>query len=428
MKKVLVISYYWPPAGGPGVQRWLNFIKYLPSFGIQPIVYVPSNAHYPLQDPSLVAEVPEHIRVIRKKILEPYGLARIFSKHHTSRISSGIIPEAQTQNLVQKILLFIRGNLFIPDARKFWIKPSANYLTALLQRESIDTIITTGPPHSMHLIGMKLKEATGVRWIADFRDPWTRISYHDKLKLLPGSRRKHESLEEKVLSTADLLLTTSFSTAAEFRQKTQRPVEVITNGYDGPLARNTFSPKHYSLAHIGSLLSGRNPENLWAALGELGEEVSGFRRDLRLELTGAIGDSVINSIRSSGLEANLEIRNYVSHEEALRLQRKAALLLLIEINREETRGIIPGKLFEYMASGRPILGIGPEGADFRTILEETHTGTFFAYHEKEAIKSFLLKKYQEFQEGILQSHPVGLEKYSRKSLTGRLSEVILKYE
>lgn len=424
MKKVLIITYYWPPAGGPGVQRWLKFAKYLPEFGIEPVIYTPRNPHYPLKDASLEAEIPSETKVIKNDIFEPYSFAEIFSKKDTTMISSGIIPGEQKQGFLQKLLLFIRGNFFIPDARKFWIKPSVKFLRKYLEEQEIDTIITTGPPHSMHLIGLGLKERTGVKWIADFRDPWTQIGYHSKLKLISRSRIKHEQLEKSVLQTADKLLTTSFTTRKEFLNKTDRPVAVITNGYDVEQVEKISMDEKFSLSHIGSLLSGRNPENLWLSIAELIAEREDFANDFELKLIGAVGEPVLESIKKRGLEKHLLIKGYVSHSQALQLQRSAQLLLLIEIDSEKTKGIIPGKLFEYMVSERPILAVGPEGADIKKVILETNTGSFFLYSQKEEIKKFLLKSYELYKKEELKTFPIGLQQYSRKNLTGKLAEQI----
>lgn len=424
MKKVLIVTYYWPPAGGPGVQRWLKFVKYLPENGVEPVVYVPKNPHYPLKDPSLEAEVPSEIKLLKNDIFEPYAFAEIFSRNDTAMISSGIIPEEQKQGFLQKLMLFIRGNFFIPDARKYWIKPSVKYLSEYLQKEKIDTVITTGPPHSMHLIGLGLKERIGVKWIADFRDPWTQIGYQEKLKLLNRSRKKHEALEKRVLHQADLIVTTSFTTRNEFAGKTEKPVEVITNGYDTEQVNKLPMDKKFSLSHIGSLLSGRNPEALWRAIAELVLEREDFSRDFQLKLIGAVGESVLESIQKLGLQKHLSKIDYVSHSEALQLQRSSQLLLLIEIDSEETKGIIPGKLFEYMVSERPILAIGPQGADIEKIITETNTGAFFNYFQKEEIKEFLVEKYELYRNDELKSFPIGLQQYSRKNLSKKLAQKI----
>ncbi|MGM1054279.1 MAG: glycosyl transferase family 1 [Bacteroidota bacterium] len=424
MKKVLIITYYWPPAGGPGVQRWLKFVKYLRDFDIEPVVYIPENPDYPLMDETLKNEIPKDISILKKRIFEPYFLAGMFSKKQTSTISSGIINAEKEQSFIQKLLLFIRGNFFIPDARKFWVKPSIKYLSEYIQKNNIDTIITTGPPHSVHLIGLGLKEKQAIRWIADFRDPWTSIGYHKKLKLTEASEIKHKRLEEKVLKEASDIITTSFTTKAEFEQITDKPIMVITNGYDVFYSAQVKLDEKFTISHIGSLLSGRNPLNLWLVLGELINENGDFSKDFRLKLVGALSDEVVNSIKKSGLNEHLELIGYVSHPEALRIQRSSQVLLLVEINSEETRGIIPGKLFEYMAAKRPVLAIGPEKWDVEKILQETGSGNYFNYRERENLKFRILEYYDLYKKDALRSDSKNIEKYSRKNLTQKLAELL----
>ncbi len=424
MKKVLIITYYWPPAGGPGVQRWLKFVKYLRDFDIEPIVYVPENPDYPIVDNSLLKEIPKGVTILKKPIFEPYFLAKLFSKKETSTISSGIIKEEKTQNFLQKLFLYIRGNFFIPDARKFWTKPSIKFLSAYLSENNIDTIITTGPPHSLHLIGLGLKKNLGLKWFTDFRDPWTEIGYHKKLKLSASAEAKHIALETEVLSTADHIITTSFSTRDEFKVKTNKPVSVITNGYDVNAEDSTELDKKFTLAHIGSLLSGRNPENLWKVLQELTSENNDFKEDFVLKLVGKVSDDVLSSIKSYGLELNLELPGYVSHQKANSFQQSSQVLLLVEIDSPETSGIIPGKLFEYMSAKRPILALGPKDWDVKNILSETNAGTYFGYQEEEVLKAHILSIYKLYKTQQLNVSSVNTEKYSRKNLTGELAKLL----
>ncbi len=424
MKKVLIVSYYFPPAGGPGVQRWLKFVKYLPDFDIQPIVYVPENPSYPIVDRELTAEISDKVVIIKRRIWEPYGLASFFSKSKTKKISSGIIPTAQKQSLFEKLSLWIRGNFFIPDARVFWVKPSVKYLRKYIVENGIDTLITTGPPHSLHLIGLHLKSQLPLRWIADFRDPWITIGYHNQLKLTAASKRKHEILELKVLQSADEILVTSSSTRLQFLTKTTKPITVITNGYDDEQVERQIVDNKFSLAHIGSLLSERNPVFFWQCLAELVREVPDFKDYLQLKLIGTVSDDVLQTINSYDLTAFVDLVGYVSHREALIQQRKAQILLLIEINSKNTISIIPGKLFEYMAAGRPILAIGPKGSDFAEIIKKTNTGEFFDYAQKEDLKKSILNLFGLFKEGQLRVNAVGVEQFSRKKLTENLSQII----
>ena len=280
MRKVLVITYYWPPAGGPGVQRWLKFVKYLRDFDIEPVLYIPENPDYPLIDNTFLKEIPNDLIIYKHPIKEPYRLASIFSSKKTKRISSGII-QSKNQSFTEKIFLWIRGNLFIPDARKFWIKPSVNYLKGVLEKEGIDTIITTGPPHSVHLIGYYLKQTKAVNWIADFRDPWTTIGYHKKLKLTSSSEKKHKRLESTVLNSADKIIVTSATTKREFQQITNQPIQVITNGFDSNVSMNQNLDEKFTISHIGSMLTGRNPTKLWQVLSELLKQNSDFKNALQ---------------------------------------------------------------------------------------------------------------------------------------------------
>jgi len=424
MKKVLIITYYWPPAGGPGVQRWLKFVKYLPGYGIEPVVYIPENPTYPLTDNGLLLDVNPQTTIIKHKITEPYAWASAFSKGNTKKISSGIIPAKTKQSFLQKMMLWVRGNLFIPDARVLWVRPSIAYLSAYIKEQGIDTIITTGPPHSLHLIGLGLKRQLGITWLADFRDPWTTIGYHKQLKLTASSAKKHKDLEREVLNSADTILVTSPTTKKEFEALSAKPIAVITNGYDVEQVAKQALDEKFTLAHIGSFLSERNPKILWQALAQLVAENADFNAHFELKLIGAVSREVLDAIEDNGLSGFVNNLGYVSHSEAIVQQRKSQLLLLVEIDSEETKCIIPGKLFEYMVSERPIVAIGPEGADFSEIIRATNTGVSVNYSEKDKLKHALLTYFEQFQEGTLKSNGIGLQQYSRKNLTGKLAELL----
>lgn len=423
-KKLLIITYYWPPAGGPGVQRWLKFVKYLPDFGIQPIVYIPENPTYPIVDKNLVNEVSGKAIILKHKIFEPYQLASFFSKNKTKKISSGIIPNKKKQSFLDKTFLWIRGNLFIPDARVFWVKPSVSYLEKYILENNIDTIVTSGPPHSLHLIGLELKQKLDLKWFADFRDPWTTIGYHKSLRLSDYAAKKHKTLEHQVLNSADTIIVTSKTTKTEFQAITNKPIVVITNGYDTENVEKQTLDTKFSLAHIGSFLSERNPLMLWECFVELLDEIPDFKSHLDIKLIGAVSQEVLETLTQFGLNPYLNNLGYVSHAEAIAHQRKSQVLLLIEIDSEDTKSIIPGKLFEYMVSNRPIIAIGPNGSDFAEIITETNTGVFFDYSEKVKLKSVILDFYNQFLIGKLQSNGVGLQHYSRKNLTKELAQLI----
>lgn len=425
-KKVLIITYYWPPAGGPGVQRWLKFAKYLPDYGVQPIVYIPDNPTYPIIDVNLEKEVSDKVIVVRRPIFEPYQLASFLSKNKTKKMNSGIIPNKKKQQFLDKVLLWIRGNLFIPDARYFWVKPSISFLEKYIIDNNIDTVITSGPPHSLHLIGLGLKKKLDLKWYADFRDPWTTIGYHKTLRLSAFAAKKHKKLESEVLNTADSIIVTSATTKTEFRALTTKPITVITNGYDVERIDSQTLDGKFSLAHIGSFLSDRNPLILWESIKELLNEVPSFKTQLEIKLIGAVSQEVLDAISTYKLNDYSNNLGYVSHAEAIAHQRKSQVLLLIEINSEDTKSIIPGKLFEYMVSNRPIIAIGPKDSDFAQIIKTTNTGVFFEYNEKERLKNVILEFYNQFLKGDLKSNGVGLQKYSRKNLTKDLVDLLNK--
>ncbi|WP_295985389.1 glycosyltransferase family 4 protein [uncultured Algibacter sp.] len=423
-KKTLIITYYWPPAGGPGVQRWLKFVKYLPEFNIDPVVFIPENPNYPIIDESLTSEVSKDITIINHPIKEPYKWAGFFSNTSSKTISKGIISDEKEQSFIEKAMLYVRGNFFIPDARIGWVKPSVSFLLDYIKKEGIETIITTGPPHSVHLIGLQIKQKLGVKWLADFRDPWTTIGYHKQLRLTSASKAKHKSLEKEVLNTSDQIIVTSFVTKKEFQGFTNKSIEVITNGYDDEATLEFQMDTKFTLSHIGSLLSKRNPEILWRVLSELVRDNESFSKDFQLNFIGAISEKVLKSIKKYNLSNYINEVGYVSHQEAIIYQKKSQVLLLIEIDSEDTKCIIPGKLFEYTISNRPIVAMGPKGSDVEKIIKETNTGHYFNYSDYESLKRIILEHYKAFQNKTLQSHPIGLQKYHRKALTKSLANLL----
>ncbi|AWH75384.1 glycosyl transferase family 1 [Dokdonia sp. Dokd-P16] len=421
--KVLIIAYYWPPAGGPGVQRWLKFAKYLPEFGVEPIVYVPENPSYPILDDSLVAEVSDKVTVIKQPIREPYGWASTLSRKQTKTISSGILPKEGKQSLLQKAMLYVRGNFFVPDARVGWVAPSVEYLKMYIEENNIEKIITTGPPHSLHLIGNQLKNwKPSLNWLADFRDPWTTIGYHDKLRMTAKTNARHKLLEKQVLTTANHIIVTSPGTKREFQSITKRPITVITNGFDDRIITPHHPSERFVLSHIGSLLSDRNPQLLWKVLRELCDELPAFSKALEIQLVGKVSQEIIDAITECGLESQLNLVGYVSHQEAQRLQGQANALLLIEINAEKTKGIIAGKLFEYLSAQRPIVAIGPQGADIGTIIEKTATGSFVDYSQEKKLKTVIKALFTGGYKYASNENEVA--NYHRRELTAQLSNLI----
>lgn len=424
MKKVLIITYYWPPAGGPGVQRWLKFVKYLPEFNIQPIVYCPENPLYPTLDSSLLQEVDSKITVLKHPIKEPLRFLSLLFKSKTNILSKGGIPDSKKQSLFERFLLYIRGNFFVPDARVFWVKPSVKYLSSYISKHQIDTIITTGPPHSVHLIGMQLKVKHKLRWYADFRDPWTDISYHKNLNLTQNTQQKHLKLERQVLNTSDQIIVTSSQTKQLFSKITQPPISVITNGFDDENVSSITLDSKFSLTHIGSLFDQRNPTLLWNVLSELIEEFPEFKANFQLVLVGNVSADIKASMDSAKLTSFLKIVGSVTHNEAIMYQRKTQVLLLIEANTTEASYIIPGKLFEYINANRPILALGPKQSDIPSILKDTQTGKYFDYENETALKTHILELFENYKTNSLSVASKDIERFSRKNCTKQLAEVL----
>ncbi len=423
MRKVLVITYYWPPAGGPGVQRWLKFVKYLQDFDIEPVVYIPENPHYPLVDDSFKNDIPKNIKIYKHSIFEPYTFASFFSSKKTKRISSGII-QSKDQSFLEKTMLWIRGNFFIPDARKYWVKPSVKFLVKILHKEQIQTVITTGPPHSVHLIGLHLQKKANVKWIADFRDPWTSIGYHKKLKLTGISKKRHKRLEALVLNSAEKIIVTSETTKKEFVGITPKPIEVITNGYDRSINKDVTLDKNFTISHIGSMLTGRNPRNLWEAISELIKENNAFKEALQLQFIGVVSEDVLQTMAEFGLQDHVKVLGYMPHQKVAKFQLKSQVLLLVEIDSPETQGIVPGKLFEYMLAKRPILGVGPKNWEVSFMVSDTRTGEVFNYEDSIQLKNVLLDWFNKYQNQSLYIDPLQTEQYSRRELTRKLAAYI----
>lgn len=420
--KVLIITYYWVPAGGSGVQRWLKFVKYLRDFGIEPVIFTVDNPNYPITDISLEKEVPEGIEIIKNPIWEPNDILSIFKKKETKTSAGFLNPNP---SFVGKVLQYIRANYFIPDARKFWIKPSVKAIKKQLSEKNIDTIITTGPPHSLHLIGLQLKKELGIKWIADFRDPWTDIDYFHQLPLTKSSIEKHQKLEQEVLKNADVSLVVGKTMKANY-DAFSKNIQVITNGFDTETKINSEEiqlDKQFSITHIGLMNADRNPVILWKVLAELSAEIVGFSEDLEIKLIGSIADHVAIELNKYSFKNITKIK-YVPHSEVKIHQQKAQVLLLAINKVPSAKGIITGKIFEYLQAKRPILAIGPEDGDLAAIIESTNSGSIIDFDDAIKLKKTVLNLYEEYKKETLVVNSRGIDKYHRKELTKQLANII----
>lgn len=421
---MLIITYYWPPSGGAGVQRWLKFAKYLLEFGYQPIIYTPENPEFPVVDESLLDDISEEIEVLKQPIWEPYNWYRQFLGQKDKKIGAGFVSEKKEPGLLHKMSVWIRGNFFIPDARRFWVKPSIQFLNKYLKENPVDLVVSTGPPHSMHLIALGLKNQLNIKWIADFRDPWTNIDFYKELMLSSWADKKHRQLEKEVLTKADKVVTIGYTMTKEMKGLGAKNVETITNGFDEDDFPETEVEldSSFTISHIGTFSPSRNHPKFWQALAELKAENAEFSKVLKIRTVGVVDHTVASSIEEYGLSENWERIEYVSHSEVLNYQRSSTVLLVSINNTPNATGILPGKFFEYMASGRPILAIGPKESDIGKVLSKTKAGVIAERDDIEGIKQAIMSLFEESR--LPERDENEISNFTRRGLTQSLVQTM----
>lgn len=383
---------------------------------MEPIVYCPENPNYLKTDESLLREVSNDTTILKTPVTEVSKFAFRPKKKTTTGVANA------TNN---KLLSFIRGNFFTPDAKVLWVKPSVEFLTDYLTENPVDVIISTGPPHSMHLIAQQLKKSFDIPWMADFRDPWTDLYYNKDFYQLGFAKRKNKRLEEKVLKTADVVVTVG-NELKKYFDRFNSNVELITNGFDDEVDNHEkieLSQK-FSLSYIGLLPKSSLPTNLLMAIQRLIDENSDFKNDIELNFIGDIHESVSALIHELQLSNYTNFFGYVPHKEAIKYQKSAQVLLVLIPNVNGNKGIITGKVFEYMAANRPILALGPINGDLQSILTNSNAGTIIDYDDYVKIKSVLIELYTKFKTQKLAITSKGIEKYHRRNLTKQLAAII----
>lgn len=419
-KKVLLIAYYWPPSGGAGVHRWLRFSKYFDENNVDLTVYCPEDAAWPVIDKELEKEVSDKITVIRNKIFEP--------QKYLSGGSTGVgFTEEKKASLIKKLIIWVRGNMFIPDSRVFWVKPSVKFLDKYLgDHPEITTVISSGPPHSLHLIASALKKKHPIQWIADFRDPWTQIDFYEKL--LPGQRadKKHKRLEKEVLSEADEVITVSDSCAEGLDAIVPRTYHIVTNGFEFPEfdTSEIKLDQKFTISHFGSMPDARNPNALWKALEALLKEVPELKNDLEIKLIGTVDHHVIQDAEKYGIKQYIDLVEPVSHKESIQLQRQTQLLLLVANNTGNVKGILTGKFFEYLGAKRPIISIGLKDGDLHKAVDDTHSGYFSDFDEHEGLKEFLKDSYTKYKQGTLSGTATNTDQFNSRQLVKKIIQLL----
>lgn len=429
MKKFLLITYYWPPMGGAGVMRWAKMSKYISAFGWAPVIYTPEGGETGAYDESLLKEIPSDLKVVRLPIWEPYDLYKtLLGRKKKEKLYSGFINENKKASLAQKFSVWVRGNFFIPDARMFWIKPSVRFLKRYLKEHPVDAIVTTGPPHSMHMIGYKVHRATGIPWIADFRDPWTNIDFYRDLHLSSWADRRHHRLELKVLKTASKVVTVTWRSRDEFKSLCGRDdIVVIPNGFDHadfPDAGRLPLDQAFSIVHIGSMNKDRNPIVFWKAIRQALQESGELTKHLSIRLVGPVDFSVRTAVEDYGLHEYTTFVEFVPHNEAVMMQQQAQINLLVINNSPNSKTIIPGKLYEYLGSGRPLLAVGPRDSDSAKVIERTRGGVVHEYDDVEGLKDRILEYFKLYQQGTFKADAEGTQQFTRRHLASEFAKVL----
>jgi glycosyltransferase involved in cell wall biosynthesis len=427
-KKVLIITYYWPPSGGSGVQRWLKFVKYLPQFGFEPYVFTPENPSFAIRDESLLKDVPPQAEVIRFPIWEPYEY--FFKVSSVVNQKAGGAPDlvaTKNKSLFQKISTYIRGNFFIPDPRVFWVNPSVKFLNDFLRENEIRTIITTGPPHSLHLIGLKLKKRNpSLKWLADFRDPWSEWGLLDSLNVSPIARGIHKRLEKKVLKTADKIITITPFYVRRFEALSRKKVVLLTNGYDDDdfTSLSIERTDKFIIRHVGIVNEKCNPRPFMMAIRELLRSASTFKTKILIDFVGEVHFQFKDFVLADpDLAAVTSFTPSVPHKKLISMYGRSSLLLLILTGYKDAEGYMPGKLFEYMATGIPVLGTGPIDGDASKLLATSGAGEMIDGDDQQKIIQKVIEHYTAWSNGTTIVKIGNGKSYSRKEITKELTEL-----
>lgn len=426
MKRVLLLTYYFPPAGGPGVQRPLKFVRYLRQAGWEPVVLTVAGGAFPATDASLAADVPPGVTVERTPALDPFGLyARLTGQGAAASVKVGSVADAQGWK--ERLAQWIRANLFLPDARVGWLPYAIPAARRLLATHGIDAVMTTGPPHSCHLAGWALQRLTGCPWLADFRDPWTDINYYHELPHTALARRVDAGLERMVLRAAGQVVTVSPHWAQLLQQKTPAaPVAVIQNGFDPADMPVDVAPRRdvCYVTHVGSLYASRNPQALWQALQRL--DAAGAAPALRVRLVGTVAPDVQAAIEGHGVAHRVEHVPYQPHAEALALLCESAAALLVIEAFPQDEGVITGKLYEYVGTGRPVVGVGPPDGDAAALLRATGAGRLWGRGDVPALEASLHRVYEAWAAGqpLTGAAPEAAAPYTRAAQTHRLGALL----
>jgi glycosyltransferase involved in cell wall biosynthesis len=406
MKRVLIITYYWPPSGGIGVLRCLKFAKYLRQFGWEPIIYTASNPHYPYIDHSNDKDIPEGIEVLKHPILEPFSLFKKFTgKKKDEPISNPLVTKGENRSIIEKLAIWVRANFFIPDARALWIKPSVKFLSRYLRENNVDAILSNGPPHTNSVIACRLAKQFSIPWLADFQDPWTQVDYYSLFPIGKRADRIHKKMEQEVFKIANKITIVSPTWKRDLEKIGAKDVDVVYWGYDEDDFKNVGIRKEekFQIVHAGILGEDRHAENFFIAIKELCHELPDFEKKLSIRFFGMVDHSIQKSILQNNVGHVAQLEGTKPRNEILSILASAGLLLLPLNKSENVNGRIPGKLFEYLRTQVPILCIGPQTSDVASILSHTSAGKTFEYGDQTGIKDYIKVNYDRYIQGLKSS-------------------------
>ena len=425
MKKVLVITYSWPPAGGIGVLRCLKFVKYLRDFGWEPIVLTAENPSYQFIDHDNLKEIPDGIEIHKVPIFEPINaFKKITGRKKETPLQNITNNSDKKRSIIDKFGMWVRGNFFIPDARSAWIKPCVKYIDRYLENNQVDAILTDGPPHTNTVIGMRIAQKHSIPWLADFQDPWTQVDYYRELYIGKRADKIHRALEQEVFQTAGKITIASPSWKKDLESIGGKNVDVIYYGYD-ETDFSEFSAKQddsFIIFHGGLLGQDRNPEVFFSVLHELLNLHPEIGSKIKLKFAGEVDLTVKNSLKKHHLLEYTELMGMIPRKQVIKEYEKASLLLLPINKADNAAGRIPGKLFEMLRTGKNILVLGPDDGDVKSIVEMEKRGRSFEYDDKDLLMSYLTDVLVNSSESINMKGTI--DKYSNKLITGKIAKYL----
>jgi glycosyltransferase involved in cell wall biosynthesis len=425
LKRVLIISYYWPPAGGISIIRPVKLAKYLRNSGWEPVICTAKDPHYPFEDDKAVLDVPKDVEIIKVPIVEPYEIYKKLTGQKQKSALVDVIQNTPKRSFFHKLSVWVRGNFFVPDARCLWINPVVKELTAYLKKHPVDAIITTGPPHSVNRIGYLLKKKLNLPWLADFQDPWTQVDYYQHFKISSWAHKRHRKMENQVFSHADLITTVSDSWKMDLQSIGAKDVEVVSLGFD-PEDFNveTKLDEQFTLTHLGLLGQDRNPSTLIKVIKSICEENEDFASKFKLQLVGKVNEDLQKEIADLNLSEQVIYKGQVNRDEALQIMQSSQLLLLLLNKAANVSGRIPGKVFEYLGAHRPILSLGPKGTDIETMLRESSAGENIEYEAETALRSYILSTFDKYKTVGLDKMERSFEMYSHGVIASKFTHLL----